>query len=174
MKTFFLSRLFREKVLLLGLVFVAAFLWLLSMLGRATTFVSDYKNTSATLERQQVMLDAADSVRARSEAALHRLDSSRTFDVVRLQAELDTIATTAGIANKTISDSRTDKTSQFSVNSAQIQLRNTDYASLVKFYEELKKRSPYIGIDSFTITPNAANPAQLTIAIKVSSVEIVR
>ncbi|AWI09234.1 hypothetical protein [Ereboglobus luteus] len=175
MKAFFLSRQTREKVLLVGLVLVAALWWLTAAIGRTTTFIRDFKSTSLTLKVQQMTLDARESIQARANAAIRQLDPSRTYDTVRLQAELDTIATAVGITNKTISDARTEKTAQFSVNSAQITVRNTDYATVVKFYEEIKKRTPYIGLDQLTIQPsNVANPTQLTLMLKVSSVEILR
>ena len=175
MKTFFLSRQSREKILLLGLVLMAALWWLTGALGRGAAFMSDFQNTTRTLERQQMMINARETIQARATAAIQQLDPARTFDTVRLQAELDTMATAAGITNKTIGDARTDKTSQFSVNSAQITIRNADYASVVKFYEKLKECAPYINLDQLTMYPtNLANPAQLTVMLKVSSVEIVR
>lgn len=175
MKTFFLSRQSREKILLLGLVLVAALWWLSSAIGRGSAFLGDFRSTTENLKMQKLTLDARESIQARATAAIQQLDPSRTFDTVRLQAELDAIATTAGIVNKNIGDARTEKTAQFSINSAQITIRNTDYASVIKFYEELKKRSPYIGLDQLTLSPsNQANPAQLTLMVKVSSVEIVK
>jgi len=172
MKAFFLSRVLREKILLLGLVLVAALMWLTSAAGRAQAFYRNYKTTTQNLKDQQRMLDARESIEARAAAAIRQLDPASTFDAIRLQAELDTIASAAGIANKTIGDARTDKTALFSMNSANITLRNVDYASLVKFYEELKKRAPYIGLDTLSIQANAANVNQLVVTIKVSSVEV--
>jgi len=174
MKAFFLSRVLREKILLLALVLVAALMWLFGAAGRASDFYRDYKTTTARLKAQQMMLDERQSIEARAAAAIRQLDPASTFDAIRLQSELDTIASAAGIANKTIGDARTEKTSQFSVNSATINMRNVDYASLVKFYEELKKRAPYISLDSLQMQSNAANVNQLTVQIKVSSVEVAK
>ena len=174
MKAFFLSRVLREKILLLALVFVAAIMWLNAAIGRASDYRGNYKITTATLQRQKVMLDARESIEARATAAIRQLDPASTFDASRLQTELDTIAKAAGIANSTIGDARAEKTSQFSVNSAAINLRNVDYASTVKFYEELKKRTPYISIDSLQMQASAANVNQLTVQIKVSSVEVAK
>lgn len=174
MKTFFLTRTSREKMLLLLLVLGGALMWLTSVGGRVSTFITDYKMTRASLERQAKMLGMRDSIKAREKAAIQQLDPSHTFDFVRLQAELNTMATIAGVTNPTISDAHTEKTAQFAVNSAQIAMRNTDYAALVKFYEELKKRAPYIGLEQLTISPNATNGNLLTITVKVSSVEIAK
>ena len=174
MKAFFISRVMREKILLLALFLIAALMWLTGAYGRALAFMRDYKATTQTLRNQQSILDSRADIEARAADAIRQLDPASTFDAVRLQAELDTIATAAGITNKTIGDTRTDKTAQFSVNYATITMRIVDYASLTKFYEELKKRSPYIGLDSLTMQANAANVNQLTATIQVSSVEVAR
>jgi len=174
MKAFFLSRVIREKILLLALVLIAALMWLSSAAGRGSQFLRDYTRTTETLRAQQMMLDARESIEARATAAIAQLDPASTFDTVKLQSELDAIAKAAGIASTTIGDARTEKTTQFSVNSATINMRNVDYASLVKFYEELKKRAPYIGLDSLTMQANTANVTQLTVTIKVSSVEVAK
>ena len=174
MKAFFLSRILREKLLLLGLVLIAALMWLSGAAGRAMNLVREYQNTTDILDSQQRTLNNAPRIQARSDAITRQFDAASTFDTVHLQSELDAIATAAGITNKTIGDAHTDKTPQFSVNSATITMRNIDYASLVKFYEELKKRSPYIGLDQLTIQANAANVNQLSITIKVSSVEVTK
>jgi len=174
MKSFFLSRVLREKILLLGLVLVAALMWLFGVTDRAKAFRREYHATTDTLKMQQMMLDARESIQARAAAAIAQLDPASTFDAVRLQAELDTMATAVGIANKTIDTPRTEKTAQFSVNTTAISMRNIDYASLAKFYEELKKRAPYIGLANLTIQSNAANVNQLTATFRVSSVEVAK
>jgi len=174
MKAFFLSRVLREKILLLALVLILALMWLFSVMGRAMAFKREYQNTTAVLQSQQRTLNDRARIQARATAAIRQLDPASTFDTVRLQSELDTMAAAAGITNKTIGDARTDRTPQFSVNSASINLRNVDYPSLVKFYEDLKKRSPYIGIDRLTLQVVAANVNQLTASITVSSVEVAK
>ena len=77
-------------------------------------------------------------------------------------------------ANTTSEIIGTDRTSLFSINSVQFSLRNTDWDSLKRFYLELSQRSPYIGIEQFSLTVNPANPTLLTATLRVSSVEIVR
>jgi len=44
----------------------------------------------------------------------------------------------------------------------------------VKFYEELKKRTPYMGIDQLSMQAAPANVNQLSATIKVSSVEVAK
>ena len=68
----------------------------------------------------------------------------------------------------------TERTSQFAVNTVQFSLRNTDWESLKRFYLELSRRSPYIGLEQFSLTVTPGNPTLLNAMLRVSSVEIVR
>ena len=57
------------------------------------------------------------------------------------------------------------------MNSMQLQIRNADYATLVKFYVELSKQAPYIGIEQFRLS---VNNFKHSVAMRVSSVEIAK
>ena len=49
-----------------------------------------------------------------------------------------------------------------------------NWSSLKDFYRALEKRSPYIGVEQFTLRPNTANRGQLDLVLRVSSVEITK
>ncbi|HEY9154367.1 MAG TPA: hypothetical protein VIM69_04510, partial [Opitutaceae bacterium] len=108
-----------------------------------------------------------------AKGAVQQLDPSRTYDSVRLQAELVSIAQSVGLSKDTaIDDAQVTAGAQFSLNSVRFVIRNAEWQTLERFYKELSKRSPYIGIEEFSIFSNKANPAQLNAALRVSSVEI--
>ncbi|PTY07642.1 general secretion pathway protein GspM [Opitutaceae bacterium EW11] len=175
MKAFFLSRLLREKLLLLGLVAIAAAMWLSSVARRVNTFWMEARVASAELADQKRWLAERGRIEKEAKTAIEHLDPGHTFDAVRLQAELDSIARGAGISKDTsIDDTQVSSGPQFSINSVRFVIRNAEYASLVRFYEELSKRSPYIGIEEFTLVSNRAAPSQLTASLRVSSVEVTR
>lgn len=174
MKAFFLTRQLREKLLLLGLIALAAMTWVSSVSNRGRAFWRDFSQTSALLAEQKHWLRQQERIESEVDTAVRNLDPKRTFDGVRLQAELDAIARTTGVSNTSGDDVRTERTSQFSVHSMQFTIRNVDYGSLVRFYQELSKRAPYIGIEQFRIVANRSNPAQLNASLRVSSVEIAR
>lgn len=171
MKAFFLSRLYREKVLLTALILFAAVMWLNSLIGRSRTFVQAFNRTSSVLADQKYWLDQREAIMVRSKAVVENFDPSRTYNGVALQAEMDQIARTVGIANTSAEPGRTDRATDLTMYSVQFTIRNSDYASLVRFYQELMKRSPYIGLDSFRVTANQSNPAQLSALFSVSSVD---
>ena len=53
-------------------------------------------------------------------------------------------------------------------------MTKVDWATLKQFYLELSKRSPYIGIEQFSMQVDRANPALLNANFQISSVEISR
>jgi len=171
MKAFFLSRLFREKILLLGLVMLAAVTWLSSASSRTAHFWRDFRATSLLLDGQRELLEQQGRVEAEAKAAIEHLEPSKTFDGVRLQAEIAAIANRTGVINYTADNVQTERVSQFSMNSMPLTIRNADYATLVKFYTELSKQAPYIGIEQFRLS--AAN-FKHSVSMRVSSVEIAK
>jgi hypothetical protein len=173
MKAFFLSRLFREKLILVAFIVLAAAMWLSSALGRASVFAQKVRATSTELRDQKQWLAGRAQIEAAAKNAVVQLDPSRTYDSVRLQSELVAIAQSVGLSKDTaIDDAQVSAGTQFSLNSVRFVIRNADWGTLERFYKELSKRSPYIGIEEFAIYSNKANPSQLNAALRVSSVEI--
>jgi hypothetical protein len=174
MKAFFLSRLLREKILMLGFVLIGALIWLSGVSDRAGVRLREFKETSAELDRQRRWLLERERYEKEAQLAIEHLDPSRTFDNVRLQGELNSLARAAGLSNYSVSDSRTTRTSQFAVHSVQFQASNADMGALITFYQSLAQRAPYLGLEDFKLASNRTNPAQLTAQWRVRSVEIAR
>lgn len=174
MKAFFLSRLLREKILMVGFVLIAALIWLSGVAERAGAKLRAIKATSVILDDQHRWLLQRERFEKEAQLAIEHLDPTRSFDSVRLQGELNSLARAAGLTNYDVSDSRTVRTSQFAVHSVQFQARNADIAALINFYQALSQRAPYLGLEQFALASNRANPAQLTASWRVTSVEIAR
>jgi hypothetical protein len=175
MKAFFLSRLFREKLILLAFILLAAAMWLSSALTRARAFAQEVSATSTELWDQKRWLARRAEVEASAKSAVQQLDPSRTYDSVRLQAELVAIAQSVGLSKDySVDDAQVSPGTQFSLNSVRFVIRNAEWQALERFYKELSKRSPYIGIEEFSVYSNKANPSQLNAALRVTSVEIAR
>ena len=171
MKAFFFSRVLREKVLLLGLILMAAATWLLGATHRTTRFWSQFRETSVLLRGQQELLSQQGQVEAEAKAAIEHLEPAKTFDGVRLQAEVDAIAKRTGVVNYSADNVQTERVSQFSMNSMQLQIRNADWEPLRRFYFELSKGAPYIGIEQFRLN---VNNFKHSVSMRVSSIEITK
>lgn len=173
LKTYFMQRLLREKILLVGFVALGAVLWLSNYSHRATRFWREQRSVTLELKDQKQWLANRATIEAAALKTVQDLDPAKTFDDTRLVGELSALARDNGL--KFTNDTpRTESTGQFSIHTVQFNLPNADWNALRKFYISLAQRSPYIGIEQFSLAANRANRAQLNASLRVSSVEIER
>lgn len=174
MKAYFLSRQLREKVLLAALVLIGAAIWGSNLAQRASTQWRQFRQTSTDLRVQRMWLERQGEIEAAAAAAIANLDSSRTYNELRLSAELSRIANATGLgANASSEPGRTERTSQMAMHTLSFSLRRIQWDQFLRFYEELSKRAPYIHIQEFAIVADRSG-AQLDARLVVSSVEIAR
>jgi hypothetical protein len=172
LRAFYLARFFREKMLLAGFAVLAAAIWLSSIAGRTNRFVREVRVTTSSLNEQALWISNKAKIEAQAQAAAAQLDAARTLDATRLLAEVAAIADEAGIKNPTSGESQDQSNGQFSVHTLRINVQRADWDSIKNFYVGLQKRSPYIGIEQFSLQVDRANPALLSASLRISSVEI--
>lgn len=173
MKAFFLSRLLREKMLLLLLVGAAAVVWLSSVTGRLSAWNAERRSTTFALNEQALWLAQRESIEQEALAAIRNLDPARSFNGVRLSAELSNLAAAAGLGGNTTSEVLApERTAEFAVNAVRLRITRASWESLKSFYLELSKRAPYITVDQFAIVADRNNPTQLTANLRVVAVEV--
>ena len=172
-RAYFLSRLLREKILLVALAAVLAVLWLSNVFGRAAKFVSDQKHLSFSLAQQSRWLADRPKVENAAKQAAGRLDPAQTLDTPRLLAVVNSLARDAGL-HTAIGEPQDASSAdgQFKVHTLQFNVTKVDWSALKTFYVALQKHAPYIGIEQFTLQSDRANPALLNATMKVSSIEI--
>jgi hypothetical protein len=174
MKAFFLSRQFREKVLLVAFILLGATLWASSVLRRSSNAAREVQQTSANLREQQLWLERREQIEQAAAAAISNLDSSRTFSDLRLSAELSAIANATGVGgNARSAPGRTERTPQMAMHTLEFELQRVEWKQLYTFYQALSKRAPYINIERCSVTADRSGNL-LNAALLVSSVEIAR
>ena len=172
LKTYFLNRLLREKLLLVIITALAALVLRSNFSGRVLRAWRAQHTTTITLAEQQEWLTNRATIEAGAGRAVKNLDPARTLDDTQLVGELNALARAQGL--KFASDSpRTERSGQFAVHTVQFNLLKMDWDALKRFYLELTKRSPYIGIEQFSLQSERTNPTLLNASLRVSSVEIV-
>ena len=172
LKAFFLSRLLREKLLLVVIAVLVALTLLSNFSGRVARAWRTQRATTVTLADQAQWLANRAAIEAGAGKAVKNLDPARTLDDTQLVGELNALARAQGL--KFTNDTpRTERSGQFAMHTVQFNLLKMDWNALKSFYLELTKRSPYIGIEQFSLQAERANPALLNASLRVSSVEIV-
>lgn len=173
MKRYFLTRSMREKVLLVGFVSIAALVWFLSASGRARAVWQEFQLVRAERKEQQMWIENRATIEEQAARATAQLDPARTLNGTRLVAEMNSIAQSAGLAAE-VSGQRTERTSQFAFHSAQVSFRRAELGALVKFYEELSKRSPYVGLEQVSLATDRGSPGTLNASFRVVAAELQR
>jgi hypothetical protein len=175
LRAFYLSRLLREKLLLVAFIAVGAVIWLSGFSARAGQFWRTQRSTTTELKLQDEWLRNETRIQEAATQATAQFDASRTLDGNRLFVKVRELALQAGLRNTTNQGLEPPVTNgQFSVNTLRLQVNNADWESIKRFYLLLNQNAPYIAIDQFTLTPVASNPMQLTLTLKVKSFEMPR
>ena len=172
-RAFFLSRLFREKLLMLMFVGLGAAMWLTNFSRRAAVSWRSVRTLRTELADQREWLANRAAIEAGAVQAVKNLDPARTLDDTRLVSELSAMARDNNL--KFVNDTpKSESNGQFAVHTVQITLPRADWESLKRFYLALQRRSPYIGLEQFSLAADRAHPELLNASLRVSSVEIVR
>jgi hypothetical protein len=174
LRALYFARLLREKIMLTGLLVIAAGYWLSTFCTHASHFVTRQRNLTSDLADQAQWLANRQTIENSARQAASRLDPSRTLDGTRLLAEMSAMAHEAGLLNTSGGESQDVSSGQFTIHTIQFNLLKADWATLKTFYIALQKRAPYIGIEQFSATVDRANPTLLNVNIRVSSVEVAR
>jgi hypothetical protein len=175
LRAFFLSRLLREKLLLVGFAGIAVLIWGSGFSTRAGLFWKAQRTTTGELRLQEEWLHNEKRITETAEKAAGQLDPAKTLDGTRLFAAVRQLAQDAGLRNYSSPGLSPPVTNgQLSIHTLQFQVNNADWDGVKKFYLLLNQRAPYLAVDQFILSPNRANPAQLTLTLKVKSVEVTR
>ena len=171
MKNFYNERLLRERVLLLVFLGIGVLWWGTALIGRVRQNLQVWHSITQEAEIQRLWLAKGASVGERTAQVARQLDAGRTLNAAQAYAEVSRIA--QGLPLE-MGAQRTDRTDNFALHSLQVTFRRTDLASLVRFYEGVAARAPYLGIDQCTISAERATPGMINAVFRIYSVEPVQ
>ena len=175
LRAYFLSRATREKLLLVAFVGIAVLWWGSSFITRASAFWQAQRTMTLRLREQAEWIRSEVTIKETAKKTASRLDPTKTLSGNQLVTTVSQLANEAGLKGlQTAGGTVTTTSGQFAVHSQEFVIRNVEWETLSKFYEALQSRSPYISLEKFTLTSAANNAAQLTLNLKVTSVEITR
>jgi len=172
-KAFFLSRLMREKALLLAFVGLGAVIWLANYSGRAAAFWREFSGTSKTLRSQRDDLASGPAIEAAAKKAVAQLDPTKTFNATSLLATITNLSKEAHLDGRS-DDQNDDSGPQFTMHTLRFSVTKAQWADLEDFYLKIQQRSPYIVLEQCTLQTDRANPSQLSAVFKLRSIEVVR
>jgi hypothetical protein len=175
LRAYFLSRALREKVLLVAFVAIGVMWWASSLSGRGMTFWSDQRSTTVSLEDQDNWIKNQRVIEESAKKTASRLDPTKTLNSNVLVTTVSQMANDAGLKKtQTVGTATTTPAGQFAVHSQEYIIREAEWADLIRFYEALQRRAPYITMERFILEGMPNNSNQHNLRLKVTSVEITR
>jgi hypothetical protein len=173
LQAWFFSRLTREKALVVAFVLLGALIWLSSAGERLTGALRGFRAAEANLAEQQVWLDNRAVIEEAAAAAARHLEPSRTYDATFLVAEVLGMAKRAGLDVVT-EPPRTQRSPQFAVHTMQVSTRRAELPAVLRFYQELAGKAPYLGLEQVSLQGDRTNPGLLNVSLQITSVELSR
>ncbi|TAG33551.1 MAG: general secretion pathway protein GspM [Verrucomicrobia bacterium] len=171
LKAWFLGRLLREKILVLGLVLLGALIWLSSAAEAMKINQRSLAAAKSKLNAQALWLDNRAAIEEAARSAAGNLDASKTFDATFLVAEVTGMARRANLTVNT-EPPRTQRSPQFAIHTLQLTTRRAELAAVIRFYQELAAKAPYLGLEQISIQGDRSAPGLLNVTLQITSVEL--
>jgi len=172
MKTLFFGLNARERLMALAALGILAFLWVTAAYGRVNEVWANWTELEKKAAFHRARFAEEKKIRADVAVAVQGLDEGRGYDKARLVAEAFAAAKEAGLTPSTEAPT-TVKAGRFAVHSLQMTCRKADMGSLVKFYEAIRPRAPYLAMGNLTIQSDRGKEATVTVNIQVTALELI-
>jgi hypothetical protein len=153
-----------------GFSLVVMLWWGSTLLGRVRVLQVDWSTTAADLQDQTNWLNEKDRVAERLAKVTVKLDPSLTLDAAKAFAEVQRLA--QGFPAEVVAN-RTERTENLAINNLQVTIKSVGMDSMVKFYEALSLKAPYLGIEKFSLAAIRGTPGYGTVVFNIYAIEIV-
>ena len=173
MRAWFDSRNRREQTLLTLFVVMAAIAWLFTSSGHLRARWTGWKSTRIAVAEQKLWLDRQKELEAGATSAVRNLDPAKTMDATKLVATVTSLASGASL-QPAIDTPTTQRTPQFAYHTVKVTFRRATLQSLLNFYDELSKQSPYLNLEQIALQTERVGPGMLNATMQISATQITK
>lgn len=160
----------RERLLLLCFLSLVAILWSWGGVARGSRLLQRLGSHRAEVATQELWLGKRAQIEALSKQAAQHLQPELTLDATRLFSEVNRLA--QGL-NYDVGGQRTEQSGRIAIHLVQLNLRKVDMAALLRFYAELQKRAPYLGIEQCELGSDRSEAGRLTAVFRIYAIQVV-
>jgi hypothetical protein len=171
MKHFFFSLKPRERLMALAALLVAATLWSTGAWARVSDGWDAWRALEENAIAQKLVLEKEREIRNDTARAVQGLDSGHGFDQAKLVAEAVNATRDAGLSANTESP-KTTKGGKFAVHSLQLSCRKADMESILRFYESVRTRAPYLALSQISMTSERGATGTVTFKATLTALEL--
>jgi len=171
MKHLFFQLQPRERVMAAAAAGVAAFLWSTAAWERTRGEWDTTRGLEEVAGIQQGWIGREKEIRAAAAEAMQGLEAGRGYDEARLVAEAVQAAKDAGLSASTDAP-KSQKAGKFAIHSLQMNCRRADIGSVVRFYESISPRAPYLALGSFSLQADRGDAGTVSVNMQVTALEL--
>lgn len=172
MKHFFFSLQTRERIMALLALVIGAIIWSTSSWSRVNSGWDAWRALENENQIQQTWLKNEPAIRQNAAKAIQGLEAGRGYNDSQLVAEAIAATKEVGL-NATTETPKTQKAGKFALHTMQLSCRRADMATVVKFYENLRPRAPYLSISSFSLQSDRGNSGTVTMTVQLTALELI-
>lgn len=173
MRHYFFSLQSRERIMALLAVIIAAIIWSTTAWSRVHGNWDSWRALEDESSLQKTWLQNEPTIRLNAAKAVQGLEAGRGYDQAKLVAEAIAASKEAGL-NAISEAPKTQKAGLFAIHTMQLSCRRTDIASVVKFYQSIQPRAPYLSISSLSLQSDRGNSGTVTMTVQMSAIELLK
>ncbi|MGB0416606.1 MAG: GspMb/PilO family protein [Coraliomargarita sp.] len=163
----------RERLLALVFILTIVGLWVSGQFQRTREWNDTRQLTAASLKNHQMYLDREEEFRLGLEAALERVEPSKTYSASQLSGRIDALIREAGLSTSAnINPVRSRDGEIFNDHKIQVRLNRISIAQIMEFNSLIREETPYITVEKVVINANKGKPEQLNARFEINSFEL--
>ena len=165
----------REQLLLLLFCLTMLVLWSASLFRRGTNWNDTRLQASADLQTQQLLIDREATYQEGLDAALQRVDPTKTFSASQLSGRIDEILRKAKLSSSADIDPVRSKQGEiFNDHNIRVRLARISIAQIIEFNKLLRQETPYINVQKVNLAANRSKPTQIDARYEINSFELIQ
>lgn len=172
MKHLFFSLQPRERFMALAALLIAVLLWSTSAWGRVSAGWDGWRLQEQEAVDQKATLAREREIRNATALAVQGLEAGQGYDQAKLVAETVTATQDAGLSANTEAP-KTAKAGKFAVHSLQFSCRKADMAAMLRLYENVKARAPYLALSQVSMTAERGGGGTVTFKATLTALELI-
>ena len=151
---------------------VGAFLWSTGAWARTRGGWDNWQALETEAKIQSSWMAKEKEIRGAAAAAIQGLDAGHGFDEAHLVTEAVAAAKEAGLVANTEAP-KSQKSGRFAIHSLQMSCRRADMASVVRFYENISARAPYVAISQLTLQSDRGTTGTVTATLRLDALQLI-
>ena len=162
----------RERVLLIGFVWVILSISLSHLLKWSKQNRTEWNNASSILQDQARLFSLQPNIESELSTLQQRFNQENTYNANKLRERVDKLARNLELVFINAGSVKTESSTTGRLHTLIGSIKRVEIVDILEFEASLREEYPYIRVESMKLTAEASNPEFLTARFVVQSFEL--